>query len=460
MRAPVAAGIATRPGVRPSAVVPPAAAVAHAPTRVGVASRPGLRPSRPSAPAVAFEAWGPAPRASAISAVSAPRGVDLNLNEFDLSEAARVMSEALATPEQADAFAAMGSAFWKGLDDGSMSVFAEKERNLLKSIFNRQLSDRREDGTRFVAPDPSSHYMQELFSLVKEEEEVQQKRKDHFCSPAFSMGSAGPLFPASWTAKFEIARGQTQGARELIERPEYKIEAHVLDHVLKSATPAFDKTTEDGTKFRVYKLGSLEVRTIQDVNGPELVGVVYTVQADDKKDVHTKDSAKVAKVTEYVEKASQSNDKHVMYRRFYVVLETEQGSVIVTEKFADGTVAWKENPTNLEDRNSLAKVTRTADYRGANITIRDLKTYMGERKSESSASYSECKHYAQGIFSRCLQLSVDSPTMQQEGSEARSYSGEDSTADSSEEVEEYSDKKQSKFQQALYFNRRQKATDF
>ena len=41
---------------------------------------------------------------------------------------------------------------------------------------------------------------------------------------------------------------------------------------------------------------------------------------------------------------------------YYTVLETHQGSIIVTEILEDGEVSWIQNPNNLEDRNSLAKL--------------------------------------------------------------------------------------------------------
>ncbi len=41
---------------------------------------------------------------------------------------------------------------------------------------------------------------------------------------------------------------------------------------------------------------------------------------------------------------------------YYTVLETQQGSIIVTEILEGGEVSWIQNPNNLEDRNSLAKL--------------------------------------------------------------------------------------------------------
>merc|ERR1712187_40108 len=125
------------------------------------------------------------------------------------------------------------------------------------------------------------------------------------------------------------------------------------------------------------------------------------------------------------------------------------GVVIVTEKLANGSVAWRENPIDLEERNSLAKVIRTADYRCARGTIRALKHYQDECSHIVSSS-----SYAHGVVSRCLQLSVDSALMQDEDQ----VESEQSTTDSVTTVEvrqDYSTKKHWLFREALQFNSRQ-----
>ena len=38
------------------------------------------------------------------------------------------------------------------------------------------------------------------------------------------------------------------------------------------------------------------------------------------------------------------------HRRYFTVLETEEGHKITTERLQDGSVLWEENPSNLEDR--------------------------------------------------------------------------------------------------------------
>merc|ERR1719476_572473 len=94
----------------------------------------------------------------------------------------------------------------------------------------------------------------------------------------------------------------------LHERPDYKGEAQVFDRVLQSAIPVLDRTTEEGTRFRVYKIGNLEVRTIQEVDGKEVVVKVFSLtrcavsRTQDELVEKMKSTDKIAKVTMYVEK--------------------------------------------------------------------------------------------------------------------------------------------------------------
>jgi len=121
-------------------------------------------------------------------------------------------------------------------------------------------------------------------------------------------------------------------------------------------------------------------------DGKEIVGAVFSVRKADKgakvRSVLQED--KLVKATEYVEAR----------RHCYIVLETEQGNVIVTEKMKDGTVSWEENPADVTDRNSLAKVTWTTGCRGAGITVGDMLAYKG--KDASAPKDNKC--YAHDAF--------------------------------------------------------------
>jgi len=321
------------------------------------------------------------------------KGVDLNLGQFDLSEANEVTSQ-MQVGTWGDFIQPSGvvstGAFWSSIKSDSESALAEEDKSLLKAVFNPSLSDRRNDGDVFIPPDATDSYVERLRKLVKQEDDVKQQRKELFFSNKFSMDRAGPLFPSSWTSKLEIAGGSLSGAAVLHPRPDYQAEAGVFDDVLKSASPTFEKSTEDGVHFRIYRVGSLEVRTTQENDSKENVGAVFSVCPP--KDASAKGSQirnvlqddKLVKVTEYVEARG----------RYYVVVETEQGNVILTEKLRDGTVSWEENPADVMDRNSLAKVTWTLACRSAGVTVGDMRAYRAKEADSSRSS----KCYAHGAF--------------------------------------------------------------
>jgi len=103
---------------------------------------------------------------------------------------------------------------------------------------------------------------------VKEEAEVRQKRTEHFLGAGFAVGDAGPLFPSSWSFSVEVAQ-----ALDLQRRPCPPDRVDPKD--LRRAAVAFDKSTEDGLRFRVYCHGGLEVRTTQAHGCKELVGSAF-----------------------------------------------------------------------------------------------------------------------------------------------------------------------------------------
>jgi len=295
-------------------------------------------------------------------------GVDLNLDEFNLSAPTDV-----DICVQLDIGADMSGAFWSNLSHEAPSMFSEDDKRLLRSVFNPSLSDRRDEGNRFIPPDTSFAYVQKLRALVQEEEAVQQQRKDHFFSKLFSHENPGSLFPSSWGSSVEILRQDATMKQGCHLHPilDYKAKSLAWDHALKSAVPVFDKTTENGTRFRIYQFGSMEVRTTQELDGTETIGVVFSSRVskegseNDQRGV--KDNERIVKVSEYVEKSEG-------VPRCYVVLETDQKSVILTEELPDGTVKREHNPKDLDERNSLAKLVRhTPDCSAFNITVNDIK---------------------------------------------------------------------------------------
>lgn len=247
---------------------------------MGLARAPTL--SAKFAPAAATLSSTVAPRLAAsigsgIGMARAPQlqGVDLRLDQFDLSEATRVSSD--GGVKALDECIAMGPTFFACLDADDSSL-REDDRALLKTVFHSVLADRREEGELFVPPNASAPYLKKLRALVKDEESVRAKRKEHFMSKAFAIGAPGPLFPHSWTPSVEIASELESQCQVLQACPEYKSQqSALLEQGLKNAVAIFDKSSEDGTRFRIYRVGGLQVRTTQEFDADEVVAAVFTM---------------------------------------------------------------------------------------------------------------------------------------------------------------------------------------
>jgi len=267
------------------------------------------------------------------------QGVDLRLDQFDLSEVKHVSLEARAGSwgdevGSLDECVEVGSMFFASLD-GSKKFFRHDDLSLLRSVFASALSDRRSEGDLFIPPDASHSHVQKLRELVKAEETVRQLRKDVFCSQEFLMAEPGSLFPHSWRPAFEITHGrkspqppEDQPRVALHARPEYKEQTTLLAHVLKTSSPIFDNSTEEGLRFRIYRIGSLQVRTTQEPEGPEIVGAVFSTQDKSSKSGTSAmmEQETIIKVTECVENAfDDDTDESSLSWRYYQVHDTVCG---------------------------------------------------------------------------------------------------------------------------------------
>jgi len=370
--------------------------------------RPSLMPQR-EAPRPAWTApMAPISRADPRDVRRAdPRGVDLNLDNFDLSRAKRVASHVTALQVGEDACAAIGNDFWLNVESCHESAFKDDDRLLLARLFNPRMTDRRGEGDKFVPPDTSNTYLERLSNLLKEEDSIRLQRQRHFYSKQFQAADPGPLFPSCWKNYIEIDRKSSGFQQEgmLHERPDYTAEAQMFDSVLHSATPVFDKSTEEGLRFRVYKIGRLEVRTVQEVHEKELVGAVFSKSQSNQSRTQcaplekTKVTDKIMKVTMYVEKIRRKRSSV----HYYVVVETEKADLLVAEMHPDGAMTWNENPVDLDVRNSLAKVFRSADCRGTAVTIHQVKSRRGQPIDSEEALFARStgKRFAQGIYDWC-----------------------------------------------------------
>ena len=130
------------------------------------------------------------------------------------------------------------------------------------------------------------------------------------------------------------------------------------------------------------------MRTIQEAEGPEAVCVVFsscTASWDQKPSSVSKEALGkelVAKCKIFVESLEHEvwllgllmivGQVGLDERNYYCVLGTKQGSCIVTEVLDDGSVSWVQNPNNLEDRNSLAKLLFQAESKNE-VTLNEIQ---------------------------------------------------------------------------------------
>merc|ERR1719215_1945699 len=113
--------------------------------------------------------------------------------------------------------------------------------------------------------------------------------------------------------------------------------------------------------------------------------------ASGQQDKGAKDHERIVKATEYVEHAEGG-----ARFRSYIVLETEEGNSIVIEMAAAGITPWAENPSDLDGRNSLAKVIRSQDCRSRGTTVGLIRSvHVSELITGSSST-----RFAQALFCR------------------------------------------------------------
>jgi len=359
--------------------------VGRVPTaKVSIARAPALSQrllqARPGLAEFALEAPGAAP--------GVPKGVDLNLDRFDLSTATKPVKASEGSWIGEDF---LGRAFWKHLSNPDLP---EEDRNLLKAVFCQQLSDRREDCELFVPPDTTVAHVEKLRELVSEEAKARQERKDHFLSLDFAPENPGHHFPA-WRPSVSLPPSQVAAVPRvaLHPRPECTVEAAAL---VKLASPSFNKITEDGARFRIYQLSSLEVRTTQQLDEEEIVGAVFSTRSRSFSEGEGRWST-VAQIDHIVKAVLYVEPCAAEGHHFYTVLETDHSDAVVVELQPSGEFAWVESPVNLEARNAKAKVIRAADCGGCGPTVWELRDRL-VADARGPSNVAERRRYAQSVL--------------------------------------------------------------
>lgn len=388
---PVAAPTAEqRAAAAPAAQV----AIAAGPTAAPVARVGALAyPKRSRAPAIAPTGFRVA--APALSDPRRPRGVDLGLDGVDIGA---------PTPLEADRGAcAMGDAFWRMVDGAEGGEDEDDMAVLMKDVFNPRLSDRRLEGDGFAPPATRSSYLRKLRRLVQEEARIRQDRLRHFVTGGFATEDPGPLFPPSWVSRINISSWQVPCH---LDPDAYDTDVALED--LAEDGVVFDRATEEGLRFRIYRQGQLEIRTTQEHGRAERIGVVFSRESKFQAAIWGPESVtKVAlcvshsQNTSIPEEEGLAKEEQRPSSHYFLLLRSKSGGVIVTSCVPQGQVPWEECPKDLEARLADSKVLGTADTSQAGLTVQDFRAYASAHTAavqNNPVAPSVCKRYAQSAY--------------------------------------------------------------
>ena len=340
-----------------------------------------------------------------------PQGVDLNLDKFDLSKPDRFgsMPPCSGAPGSLETKVTLGRAFLQSLQQRRYEELKPEHQDILLKVFQSPQCDRTQEGDAFIVPDPNMEYTTKLRSHIHEENSLLERRKLHFYDKAFKVGNAGHDFPRSWTSRFQIEKDGLAPKTEASNKTglvkvdiDKAYSATLVKDVLPTAAPEFQEKTEDGTCFRIYKIGSLEIRTTQERFTEEQIGVVYSSRAPTwNLAAASQELAERERVVEckvFLE-AAEGDAVGKQPHHFYMVCNTDNKNVIVTEKLANGSTTFVINPKNLEDRNSLAKQLFKSDCLDK-ATVKDVKIQQVNfnKVFEEGVNLSVRKHYVKSLF--------------------------------------------------------------
>lgn len=225
----------------------------------------------------------------------------------------------------------------------------------------------------------------------------------------FSCSVSFFLLVRSWTSRFQIEKDGLAPKTEASNKTGLvKVEidkaysASLVKDVLPTAAPEFQEKTEDGTCFRIYKIGSLEIRTTQERFAEEQIGVVYSSRAPTWNLAATcqelSEREKVVECKVFLE-AAEGDVVGKQPHHLYMVCITANKNTIVTEKLTNGSTVFLVNPKSLEDRNSLAKQLFKSDC-VEQATVKDVKTQQTNFNKifEEGVSLSVRKQYVKSVF--------------------------------------------------------------
>lgn len=237
---------------------------------------------------------------------------------------------------------------------------------------------------------------------------MQQARRTMFSSKDFVPSSCSPPFPYCWRPKFTLEHcpNLAKALGEVVA--ECVLEAGVLvadgvDQALSDANLFFDATTEDGTRYRIYRDGCREVRTIRANREAETVLAVFDIVDAQKPGTNVSghhDNEHVVRITAYVRGSVDVQATSWSPLRYVAVLESRQGTFVATELSAEGSVTWEENPRWLAELRACGRVLRSVPCDASGLTLARARCHMEVQARQCSAASlsSRRKEFVWSIF--------------------------------------------------------------
>jgi hypothetical protein len=240
---------------------------------------------------------------------------------------------------------------------------------------------------------------------VDEERQVYEQQKAAFASASFDIESPGPLFPSSWASAITGGRSSPVVLRSRSDY-HYQTEVARFARILPSLTPFFDNVTDHGARFRIYQTGTLQVRTVTEKDGEEEICAFLSKRPTSHENLRSSDDC----LDEGIESVTQYVDGDTTNPQFFVVIETVAGNHIITEKRRSEPIVWEVNPSKLEARIALAKVTRCVKCKDASVCTGDIQSSLFDDANSmlQRPGLKEIRSFAQYAFDMVVPVTAKS----------------------------------------------------
>eukprot|EP00403_Amphidinium_massartii_P030493 CAMPEP_0178387574 /NCGR_PEP_ID=MMETSP0689_2-20121128/9144_1 /TAXON_ID=160604 /ORGANISM="Amphidinium massartii, Strain CS-259" /LENGTH=957 /DNA_ID=CAMNT_0020007943 /DNA_START=58 /DNA_END=2931 /DNA_ORIENTATION=+ len=308
---------------------------ARPPTGVSLEVTPG-RPEAGQRPARPRPGRRP-PRRAPID----PQGVDLGLEEFNLSEATKVDGAARASSLTLVPTSSrrLVDGFWEELDNCKSNLLGDAARQLLSSIYDPALSDRREEGSLFIPVETDAAYLAHLRNLVREEEAVRQVRQTATVSTEATRtqpSEEGRSCNALSTAALDALDSEV-----VVKASQYVQPAQRKDHHLEYLVLL---ATDQGSLIRLQR----------QPNGSNHIDIVDEAQASSARVLHCSECSSaqdtmvtVADMRRFLEMTEAGPASHAARKRFARrAYDQARGLARLQARQGLAPNRWKTSPNN------------------------------------------------------------------------------------------------------------------